>query len=515
MLMSTNSYLEFYLSLLAWIINNGLWSVLSDTGLFAAPFGAIILQEWLSARQQGADEGNKGLLSVPRIENRLWLAYIVVLFGCAPVFPLSLASMALDDAASQRCGVSVAKPAETAWGTTFNTIGERSANVPIWWFLVHALSKGVTAAATASIPCAPDIRQMRMEIDSSRIDSQVLLQEVADFTRDCYGYSRSRLFTDRPQLDKAQSHDASWIGSSYFLDTRGYYDTDRSRTPRVSWPYDESRDVSLPRLENGAGYPTCKQWWSDSGVGLRERLIQQVDPSLLTQLKGWLTGRSSNEIEDATLRELVSPRQQSMSMSPGQVYQDYGSSARGGSINQGLNNLATNAGLALGSFSNFPAMNALRAALPMVQAFLIMGVIISLPLILLVSTYQLKTVMTVTFALFTLHMLSFWWDLARWVDSSMLDTLYNQVSASDQVLLSLPTSGFMDGTVTAQVIEYVMGAMFIVLPMLFLGAMSWAGYSVGSGVEGMLSRGTHAAQTASSNGTSQLINGAKIVSNSK
>ena len=71
MLMSTNSYLEFYLSLLAWIINNGLWSVLSDTGLFAAPFGAIILQEWLSARQQGADEGNKGLLSVPRIENRL------------------------------------------------------------------------------------------------------------------------------------------------------------------------------------------------------------------------------------------------------------------------------------------------------------------------------------------------------------------------------------------------------------------------------------------------------------
>ena len=132
MLMSTNSYLEFYLSLLAWIINTGLWSVLSDSGLFAAPFGAIILQEWLSARQQGADEGNKGLLSVPRIENRLWLAYIVVLFGCAPVFPLSLASMAFDDAASQRCGVSVAKPTETAWGTTFNTIGERSANVPIW-----------------------------------------------------------------------------------------------------------------------------------------------------------------------------------------------------------------------------------------------------------------------------------------------------------------------------------------------------------------------------------------------
>jgi hypothetical protein len=140
-----------------------------------------------------------------------------------------------------------------------------------------------------------------------------------------------------------------------------------------------------------------------------------------------------------------------------------------------------------------------------VQAFLIMGVIISLPLILLVSTYQLKTVMTVTFALFTLHMLSFWWELARWVDSSMLDTLYNQVSASNQVLLSLPTSGFMDGTVTAQVIEYVMGAMFIVLPMVFLAAMSWAGYSVGSIAEGMLGKGTLSAQNAGSKGTDALI----------
>ena len=185
---------------------------------------------------------------------------------------------------------------------------------------------------------------------------------------------------------------------------RDSYDTDRSRTPRIDWPYDETRDTSLPQLDNGAGYPTCRQWWSDATVGLRDRLVSEVDPSLISRLRGWLTGRTTTEIEDATLRELVSPRQQSLSMAPGQVFQDYGSSARGGSLTQGLNNLATNTGLALGSFSNFPAMNALRAALPMVQAFLIMGTIISLPLVLLISTYELKALMTVTFALFTLHL---------------------------------------------------------------------------------------------------------------
>ncbi|MNC36948.1 hypothetical protein D3C75_854930 [compost metagenome] len=91
----------------------------------------------------------------------------------------------------------------------------------------------------------------------------------------------------------------------------------------------------------------------------------------------------------------------------------------------------------------------------------------------------------------------------------MLDTLYNQVSATDKTLLSLPTAGFMDGTVTAQVIEYVMGAMFLVLPMFFLGAMSWAGYNVGSGVQTLLTRGTEAAQVQAEKGSSQLISGAQ------
>ena len=435
-----------------------------------------------------------------RIENRLWLAFVVLMFGCTPMVPISLTSMAFDDQASQRCGVSVAQPAETAWGATFNTIGDQSANVPVWWFLVHTLSKGISAAGTAAIPCKPDIRQIRMEIDESRIHDQFLLQEIADFTRDCYGRSRSRLFTRQPVLTREQNHDVSWIGSSYLLETPGYYDTDRSRLPRVNWPYDETRDAALARLPHGGGYPTCNQWWSDSGIGLRDRLVSHVDPTLLTRLGNWLTGRSQAEIEDATLRELVSPHQQSMNMAPGQVFMEYGSSPRGGSVLHGVNNLATNLGLAVGSFSNHSAINALRVALPMIQAFLLMGIVICLPLLLAVSTYQLKVVMMLTFAIFTLHMLTFWWELARWVDASLLDALYHHVSLRNKWQFTQISAATMDGTVAAMVITYVMGAMFVVLPMLFLAAMSWAGYAVGSGVDSMLSRGAQSTQNSASKG---------------
>src|SRR5690606_40772089 len=115
------------------------------------------------------------------------------------------------------------------------------------------LSKVVTAAGTAAIPCAPDIRQIRMDIDETRIHDQVLLQEVADFTKDCYGRSRARLFSQRPVLSKEEDFDTSWIGSQLFLYTPGYYAQDRSRLPRASRPYDDVRAAPPPHPDNGRG----------------------------------------------------------------------------------------------------------------------------------------------------------------------------------------------------------------------------------------------------------------------
>lgn len=57
--MTTNSYLEYFLTLLGWVVNNGLWDAISATGLFALPLLIKLLALWLQARSQGADEGNK------------------------------------------------------------------------------------------------------------------------------------------------------------------------------------------------------------------------------------------------------------------------------------------------------------------------------------------------------------------------------------------------------------------------------------------------------------------------
>ncbi|WP_243787121.1 conjugal transfer protein TraG N-terminal domain-containing protein, partial [Pseudomonas amygdali] len=96
MILHTNDYLEYYLTLVAWIINSGVWNMIEDSGLFAAPFAAIIISEWLKARAEGADEGNKGVLSLARVENRFYTAILVIIVCCMPLVTVSIDTLQFD-----------------------------------------------------------------------------------------------------------------------------------------------------------------------------------------------------------------------------------------------------------------------------------------------------------------------------------------------------------------------------------------------------------------------------------
>ncbi len=69
--------------------------------------------------------------------------------------------------------------------------------------LVHKLSKGVTQAAVASIPCRPDLRQVRFEVQHSNIKNPALAAALQDFTDDCY----SRALYDWKAKDQGKTQD--------------------------------------------------------------------------------------------------------------------------------------------------------------------------------------------------------------------------------------------------------------------------------------------------------------------
>lgn len=491
MTLFTTDYLEYYLTLVSWIVHNGIWAVLVSSGVFALPFVAIIVQEWLKARADGADEGNKGMLSAARIENRVFVAIVVVMFAGIPFIDVDLNTIKYDTARSSQCQVNVPQPNNTGWSQSFSTINNQSAKLPVWWAFIHALSRAVTGASVAAIPCGTDLRQVRMEINATRIDDPVLAQEVADFSQDCYGPARAKLFMQRPDLDDEQMHDVTWIGSRFLTDTAGYYDNYRSSTPRTDWSYDSTRDAGLAQVASGGGYPTCKQWWSDGSNGLRARLLGQVDPSLLNRIAGWAGFLSRIEVDDSVIRTIASPRQQKLNQ--GSVYTDYG-----GQIDKTTPNVVVRAagdvGMSVGSISAFPAMDVVRQAVPMVLSLLKMALVICIPLVLLVGTYDLKAVVTVSIIQFALFFVDFWFQLARWIDSTILDAFYgwgwgwNRPHTNFDPLVGL-NNAFGD-----LLLNFVMGTMFIVLPMFWVTALGWVGTGAGAILQG-LTNGTSDAKT--------------------
>lgn len=503
MTLMTSDYLEYYLTLVAWITHNGIWSIIVGCGVIALPFLAIIIGEWLNVRTEGADEGNKGLLSSHRIENRIWVAIVVIMFGCVPAIDVDLATIQFDTNRSRQCQVNVPVPADTGWSQSFSTLNNQSARVPVWWAFIHTLSRAVTGAAVAAIPCGTDLRQMRMEVNATRINNPLLAQEVADFTHNCYGPARAKLFMSRPELDDTQMHDVTWIGSRFFLSTAGYYDTYRAQTPREGWAYDSNRDAGLAQVPSGAGYPTCNQWWNDAGTGLRERLLQQVDPSLLNRIAGWAGFLSRTEVDDSVVRAIAAPRQQKLNQ--GSVYADYG-----GQIDKTLPNIVTRAasdvGMAVGSLAYFPAMDAIRQGLPMVLSLLKMALVIILPLLFVISTFNIRAFATVSCVYFALYFVDFWFELARWIDSTILDALYGWGWGWNRPHSNFdPVMGLNNAT-GDMVLNFVMATMFLVLPTFWMAALSWVGVRTGGAMQG-LSDGTAGAGKAGSKGAETMSRG--------
>ncbi|NWA05393.1 conjugal transfer protein TraG N-terminal domain-containing protein [Pseudomonas gingeri] len=497
MTLYTNDYLEYYLTLVGWLVSNGVWNVLMDSGFFALPFLVIILQEWFNAREDGGGS-DLAFAASARIEHRLWLAAAVILFAGVPFITLNLTTLEFDKSRSQQCQYLQPDPQDTGWGKSFTALNDQSAKVPLWWFFVHSISKAVSGAAVAAIPCGTDLRQMRMEVNNSRLKNPLLGQEVADFTNDCYGYSRAKLFMSRPPLTEEQTNDINWIGSRYFLEKPGYYDTYHSKTPRTEWPYDPDRDAGLAQVSGGGGYPTCNQWWNDEEKGLRDRVLSEVDSTLLERFEKWASFASKDEVNDALIRQVVSPRNQKMTQ--GQVYTDYGGRI-GTSIPDFAARVTGAVGTTMGTLTNLPAMDVVRQALPMVMAFLKMALVICIPLVLVLGSYDLKAVITVSVVQFAMIFVDFWFQLARWIDSTIFDALYGLGSPHANLN---PLMG-LNNEQADFLLGLVMGAMFIIMPSFWMSALTWVGIRSGQILRG-LTDGTSSAHQFGGAGKSILEN---------
>lgn len=481
MTFSVDSYLEYFLTLLGWIVNNGIFALFVGTGLWLLPLIGVLIKVWREVGRQGDDEGAKGQLLIRWLSLELLPAMLVVVLTLAPTVTVSLNNLQFDVERTKQCGYKVPlKPEETGYAPLVDTFGGRQARIPFWWAMMHKFDKGVNAGMASILPCNRDLRQMRFEVQREQISDPNLLKEVQQFVSQCYVPARTKLHESQVSLSPAQVRETSWLGGRLLVENSELYPRYRAMQPNRFFEYNPNRDSGLPNTGEG-GFPRCNEWWDDSDVGLKKRLLSGMEANFSSQVEAFFSKEKNRE--EILLRALLRP--ENLSVSQGKVYPGYGGNVDPTFMNA-VNRTGSLFGLSVSSFAVFPGLDAMRQALPMVQAFMVMGIVILMPVITILSGYSLKTVVTLSFVYFALLTTPFWWELARWLDSVLLDILYGS-SAHDRF-----NPHFLENTQDDIVVNFVMGSLFLIMPAIWFGAMSWAGFRIGE-LANQFSKGSQAA----------------------
>ena len=101
-----------------------------------------------------------------------------------------------------------------------------------------------------------------------------------------------------------------------------------------------------------------------------------------------------------------------------------------------------------------------------------MVLVISIPIVLVLSGYSFGALFQLSFGMFTIHFLTFFWELSRWLDSKLLAGLYMNQGVGAVATRMMP---WTDHGASYWMSDFVLWGSLVAMPAVFLVVMSWAG----------------------------------------
>ena len=476
--MSVTGYLALYTTLIGWQQYQNLWALMVGTGLVFIPFIAIVLTNFLQPFES-QEPKNASVVTLRRLMIQIVGALLIIEFCCVPTVPLNPRVLHFEP-------VCVANPKLATPGHTGTTYDNEfpvptGVKVPIIWYLVMAVSNGFTHAAIEGIECQKiNYRQLQTTLDVTHITSPQLKKETIAFYNDCYVPAYSRyLVGNLNALQKADINrfkkkygrdDMGWIGSQTLLKTPGFYDTLSAEQPVKGFLFDPVRDQFEGQVSNHSkwGQPSCVAWWTNPENGLQIKLEKSLPKRFLTEITH--LSDNSKQIADLAIRNLIKH-----SFDPGMTF---------GEISRGYESLddeihgnwisdtiGSSIGIGLEELTYYPKLALLINALPVIQALLLMSIYALLALMIPFSRFRLHFIITGSAAIFAITFWSYLWHLVLYLDNTLIPALY-------------PKNRIFGGSDNAIFLDFIIGTLYIVLPMLFLILMSWAGLKISQSIMG-------------------------------
>jgi len=534
-----SSVIEIYTSVLGWHINNNIWALLEQSGLFLIPFIVIVIRNLIKAREQ-KDKNDIGVLAFRLSEVQFYVMFFTILLLIKPTINLNFETVNYTDSLCTTTSGSQSSlvPDKMEWGDTGTTFDENSKyieasldgqtlKIPILWYPLEFYLRAVTESVKHTLPCQPDLRTISGDLATARVLDPILRDETQQFYRDCWRPSANRFLRDKPVIDSDIypniEEDISWVGSRFFNQHPYYYHRDRPREGLRSFPYAEERDnmIVTEAYSQELGWPFCAQWWSSNEFGLRERLLEyfnstyqgQYDETLFdrfTRLSAQIGSFTGNdELVDTMLKMLLRSdlRIQGVALS-----NNYTRDQAGGLTNTVTSNVSQTLigfGMLKQNAGHSVEMHTYQFAAPVVQALILMLITLTLPILAVVALYRLEVIFALLMLKFSVIFWGFLFQLAFWLDNFLLEGLLDQSNA-DGFIGSLG-SFVGDYDPTVNLINYITRMMYILLPVAFSSLMTIAGYRTGAGIENGVQQqgqvGAKAAQVSANSAQGSVVKG--------
>tara|TARA_R110000868_G_scaffold266583_1_gene525833 strand:- start:49563 stop:51146 length:1584 start_codon:yes stop_codon:yes gene_type:complete len=489
--MGVQGFLSLYTMLIGWQVYDSLWDIMAKTGFIALPFAIVA---WRSFMEPFMSMGAKdaGIIGSRRFIMQTLTALFVLLFAGVPTVYLSADVLHYKPTCSQS-GQDY-KPGNT--GTTYDQTLPipKDIKVPIFWYVVLAISNGITDQAEQAISC-PDVnlRALQSELNLTTIQDPTLKTQVRRFYKACYmpAYNRFVRKNDDDQQQAEIKHaatlygndDTSWIGSETFQTVPGFYDTLSADGPVVGFPYlsgDPQDQIQGQTGDPEWGAPSCQQWWQAPDHGLRILLYNQFSSKFKAILATLGDGGNKNLAEDAAIRAVL---MKSSTSGRGYASEEDGKSG----IDNGLANVAGKVFTDVAAVEEYPKIHMIENSLPIIQAVLLASVIMLLAFVLPLSCYNVGFLMMGALYLFSITFCSFLWHWISWLDQTLMYAFYGAGSTPGSHHVFRLVLNMAETAVNPEknLLDITISGFYLFIPFIWMAMTGWAGLNIATGMMGI------------------------------
>lgn len=439
--------LSLYTTYLGWQQYELIFQALMQTGIVYLGFLSLayrFLKEMLLVNPDSADK----VLNYFLIE--LSIVFLICAFFVFPTVPLEQKGLSFKSICTANTEItknSTLKNTGTTYDEVFADVLSEHIKIPIGFSILQNFISSFTYSTMKVSGCMDSLKAIDADLFSIYLPSK-LKQQAITFHHDCFIEARSMYFNstfDEPtkkKLDLIQKRhsgeeDLKWLGSQTFKTY--YYDKLKAKKPVLGFPYakypnpnlesEAKKDSRIQKNLPQDGYPTCNQWW----LQLRKDLVslstqsEFLDPHLgqfnllnrvaLYRAKHQISWRSDITAEDYIAKMLLKDNKDLQRNNQQLLMRAHAESSYLASSLVTLNQHFK-------SFTSTPLKReAIIQSLPIIQAFFYFFLIILTPLILCLSGYRPKALISLLVLYFVTIFVQCLWHYVGWLDKAIADVL--------------------------------------------------------------------------------------------